>query len=78
VVEEISALPSKLVFRELKNTNIDSINLNDISFINRNIRNVCLRVLPNIPINITETNAGLNVIRLANIKLRSASCYRMQ
>lgn len=47
-VEEVSVLPSKLICRELKISNINSLILNDTSLIKRNIRNARLSVHPNI------------------------------
>jgi len=48
-IEEISVLLSKLICRELKNSDINSLTLNDTSLIKRNIRNTRLSVHPNIP-----------------------------
>ncbi|KAE9542890.1 hypothetical protein AGLY_002801, partial [Aphis glycines] len=63
-VEEISVLPSKFICRELKNSDIHTLTLNDTSLIKRNIRNARLSVHPNIPKNIAETHAAINEITL--------------
>lgn len=63
-VEEISVLPSKLICRELKISDINTLTLNDTSLIKRNIRNARLSIHPNIPKNIAETHAAINEITL--------------
>lgn len=59
-------LPLKLICRELKNSDINSLSLNGTSLIKRNIRNAHLSVHPNIPKNITETHTAMNEITLVN------------
>lgn len=70
-VEEISVFPSKLICREFKNSDINSLTLNDTSLIKRNIRNARLSVHPNIPKNITETHTDMNEMAIVTNKNES-------